>query len=41
MDDEPEICPKCGEEFFPEIDDQELCEHCEAKLHEQYQHTNH
>jgi hypothetical protein len=41
MSDNLEICPECGELYSPDIEDQELCEFCEAELHEQYQYTNH
>lgn len=41
QDDVGEVCPDCGEEFWPDIENQKRCEYCEANLHEQYQNTNH
>jgi len=41
LDDDEEVCPQCGETFIPDIENQDLCEFCEAELHEQYQQTNH
>lgn len=41
LDDDENICPECGKPLIPDIENQDLCEICEAKLHEQYGHTIH